>query len=179
MKKNGLSLIASVLLIVLFSCNTENSDLAPLTSSEKYEVKSGDMTFFSDSEKYKETNARRGQSDDCKFPVDILKVNRNENELTISISRPKSCKVKYEFIWDGIILESYPMMANIFIKAVSDNCTGQRDMLTEDIIIDLEKAFKNTPKSTLKDINFFIKDACSLKDVQCLEDCNVAVSNSD
>jgi hypothetical protein len=176
MKKIIFSLIGVLVVALLFGCRNDKANAEP-TPVEKYTVTSDLYTFHADSEKYQDVNVRRAQEDLCHFSWEILNVSREDNILVVEISRPKDCDVRYEIIWDGAIMESYPMMANIFLKAVSDNCIDQDDTITDELVIDLEDSFKDIPKSTLDNTDFMIRDVCSLTDVQCVDDCNVAVPN--
>jgi len=174
MKNQILNFVVLVIVsIVFFSCNSES----PEAASEGYKVQTEAYTFYSDQKKYQDANARRGESDECQFSWSIRNVKRNGNVLTLDISRPAGCEVEYELIWNGMILESFPMMANVFIKAISDGCTDQDEDTTDILEIDLEKALKDTSLSTLSNTNFNIREFCAFKDVQCMEGCDVAVSN--
>jgi len=161
---------------LLIGCRNENMRADP-NPDEKYTVTSDLYTFHADSEKYQEVNVRRAQENLCNFSWEILNVSREGNILIVDISRPKDCDVTYEIIWDGAIMESYPMMANIFLNAVSESCSDQHETITDELVIDLEGSFKDIPKSTLDNTSFTIRDVCSLTGVQCVDDCNVAVSN--
>jgi hypothetical protein len=176
MKKIIFSLIGALLMTLLIGCRNDNVNADP-NPAEKYTVTSDLYTFHSDSEKYQDVNVRRAQENLCPFSWEILNVSREGNILVVDISRPKDCDVTYEIIWDGAIMESYPMMANIFLNAVSESCSDQDDTVTDELVIDLEDSFKDIPKSTLDNTSFTIRDVCSLTDVQCVDDCNVAVSN--
>ena len=175
MKNNilNLALTVGVLLSALFSCDTNT----PGAQENKYSVAAERYTFYADADKYKEATTGRADKDQCKFTWKVLKVNRNGNVLTIDISRPSGCDVKYEIIWDGIILESYPGVANVFLKAQSENCTNQADTTTDKLVVDLEAAFKDIKPSTLKDTNFNIREFCATKDIQCEKNCDVTITN--
>lgn len=165
------------LLLLMTSCDKDNAG----TPTESYQIVTESYVFYANQEKYQEVNIKRTNEGYCQVPSEILKVKRDESKLSITIARPKNCSVSYEIIWDGAVMESFPMMANIFLKAVSENCATtlleQGNIATDMLVIDLEKTFKDIPSSSLKDTNFMVKEACSLNDFQCMENCNLSVSN--
>lgn len=169
------ALLGSALLAT--SCIENNPGTDLLIPVETYKVETENYTFLSDPEKYKETNTSRMDSESCSFTWSIEKVTRSENILTLDVSRPLSCEVSYELIWDGAIMESYPMMANIYLHALSEGCEDEDELTADVLVINLEETFKNLSGSSLAEINFNIREVCTLKDIQCMDDCDVTVSN--
>ncbi len=167
---------AIIALMLVASC-TNDQEADPFFRVDQYLVTADDYTFYSDLEKYWDTHASRLEAGDCPYSWSIQQVTRNDNIFTVDIARPQACEVLYELIWDGAIMESYPMMANVFLRAHSAGCTDSAEKETDRLVIDLKEAFKNVSEAMLRDINFNLKEACSIRDYVCMEDCDLPVSN--
>jgi hypothetical protein len=157
------------------SC-TQESDFEQQQPSEQYTVIQEDYSFFADHQKYKEADTKRAQGDLCNVEWKIIQVQRTGNELALQLSKPKDCKVRYEFIWNGILMESFPMMAHILVKAVGENCVAE-EYEEEVITVELDTVFKNLTTDDIANTNFTVRDACSLEDFNCTDDCNTSISN--
>lgn len=170
-------LMASLMLFVLFGC--ESSEMAPLDKlalKETYKVATESYTFHANPEKYGDMESKRAKDELCAIETEISKVQRTDNILTITVARPMDCDIDYEIIWNGEILESYPMQSNLYIHAIGNNCSGTHS--TDDVLsIDLEQVLKDIDASIIADIDFTIKDACRLLDVTCNDNCNVTIRN--
>lgn len=177
MKTKIITCSTAVIALMMWSGCVADQDADTLMPVEQYQVTAEDYTFFSDPEKYQDTRARRLESAHCTYSWSIQNVSRNANVLTVDIARPQGCEVLYELIWDGAVMESYPMMANVFVHPRSAGCTDQAEEETDRLVIDLKEAFKNVSETTLRDINFNIREVCTIKDVKCMEDCDLSVSD--
>ena len=174
-KKQIIGLFLTGWMLTTPSCTSE-SDFEQQQPSEKYTVVQEGYSFFADQKRYKEADVRRAQGGLCDVEWKILQVQRTGNELTLQLSKPKDCKVRYEFIWDGTLMESFPMMAHVFVKAVGENCVA--DEYEEEVIkVELNEVFKNLSVDEIANTNFTVRDACSLEDFRCTDDCNTYLSN--
>jgi len=179
MRKQIIAPAAALLLImVVISCRQDLPVVpSPVGPALKYTVPGDQYTFYADSEKYTMTSLDRTKDYLCNFPWNVVSVVRTDNMVSVHISRPIECQVEYELIWDGTLMHSYPMMANVFINAISQNCTNKGQVGVDTLNIDLKKTFKDLSEATLENTNFLIREVCALKDIQCMDDCNVSVSN--
>ncbi|WP_308992461.1 hypothetical protein QLS71_000290 [Mariniflexile litorale] len=163
--------------IILFNCDSsKDSGEDKLQLKDNYEVTEGPYTFFANAEKYKDTDLKRGQDNFCQVETKISKVKREGNILTIEILKPKNCEIKYEIIWDGVVFFSNPMQSTIYVKALADNCNEDSDMEIDALVIKLEEAFKTLKKDMIDRTNFTVRDACSLVNIDCVDDCNVVIT---
>lgn len=163
-------------LLTLLSCNNDHITTDTL-DGKKYTVTTEKYTFYADPQKYLDANKNWTQPDQCKFSWKVKHVGRSGNTIRIDISKPKHCEVSYDILWNGAIMESYPPMANIFLIAKSENCTDAGEMETEQLIINLEEAFKDVPTASLRETVFYIKQVCSSTSIECKKDCDVSLNN--
>jgi|GEM_PF-2085177 len=173
-----LFLLLLMLGINLLSCDNSKDDDRDAIA-EDYEVVDEAYTFYANADKYDEARVKRGEDTYCLIETKIAKVTREGNILTIGVLGPKDCDVDYEVIWSGEVMLTSPPMGAIFLRAVADGCSDESEKEMDILTIDLEKTFKNLSSETLAEINFLIKDACSLVDIDCGDNCNVTVSDND
>lgn len=164
-----------ILSTVFISCDSNDVQDKPRLQ-DNYEVTEGDYTFFANPEKYDEADLKRGQDHFCQVETKISKVKRNGNMLTIEILKPKNCEVKYEIIWNGEVLYSDPMQSAIYVRALADGCNDGAEKEIDALVIKLEETLKNLDKNIIDKINFTVRDACSLVNIDCVEDCNVVTT---
>ncbi|MEZ4970425.1 MAG: hypothetical protein R2814_12370 [Flavobacteriaceae bacterium] len=183
MKKYSLNSVPTYLLIGLIvsilslGCEKNRDEDKIGLGLHNYKLQSGSYTFYASSEHYLQTNIKRGDEKFCQVETKISKISREGNILTLEIVKPIDCEVNYEIIWDGEIKESYPMQCNLFVYALPGNCNKMLfGASIETLVINIEEVLKDIDKSTLSDINFTIKDACSYRDVECTGDCAVTVA---
>lgn len=168
------SLYLTGLLATAPSCTEENEpDLFPF--SENYTLTMENLSFYADHGRYNQVNSKREDGSLCLLDSDILRVQRNQNILALHIAKPVGCAVKYELVWDGTLMESFPMRANIFVRAIGENC-GSSDLETEVLQVDLEKTFKTLSPAEIDSTIFNVRDACSQQDFYCMENCGLTVS---
>jgi len=169
--------LASVSLLTLASCDSDSSDGDSDLKGTDYKVSKGDYTFYANKEKYTDLETLRGDESLCQIEIKIVKVKREGNILTIDVSKPKSCDVEFEVVWNGTILESFPMQAHLYIHPTSNNCTDQDEKEVEVLTLDLEEVLKDLDASFIEDTNFTIKESCRLVDIVCAENCDVTITN--
>lgn len=166
-----------IICLLLYNCDSTNVD-DKLQVNENYVVIEDDYTFIVDAEKYKDTELKRAKDDFCQVKTNISKVAREDNILIIEILKPKNCELKYEVIWDGLLLESYPMQGAIFVHSITDtNCNEGAEKETDTLVINLEEALKTLKKDIIENTNFTVRDACSLVDVNCSGNCNEVITD--
>lgn len=170
-------LIVSLIIFTFLSCESGDDEQGgDLDLKGTYQITEEAYTFFADPEKYGDIENKRAENDLCDIETEITKVQRSGNTLTITITRPEDCEIDYELIWNGEIRESFPMQSNLYIHSIGEGCEGELNE-TDVLVIDLEEALKDIDASIIPDINFMIKDACHLTDIQCADDCDVTVIN--
>ncbi len=169
-----MSILVGVLLVALTSCERKgDTDL----KGSNYKVSIGDYTFYADKEKYTDLENLRGDSTLCQIEIEIVKVKRQGNSMTIDIAKPKNCDVEFEVLWNGTIMESFPMQAHFYIHPISKNCTDQEEKEIIVLTLDLEEILKDFDASYIADTNFTIKESCKFVDIVCVENCDVTTTN--
>ncbi len=171
--------LVSVSFFTLTSCDNDSSDNDSDLKGANYKFSTGDFTFYANKEKYIDLEVLRGDKTLCQIEIEVVKVKREGNILTIDITKPKNCDVLFEVVWDGAIMESFPMQCHLYIHPTSNNCTDQ-DQDEKEIkvlTLDLEKILKDLDVSYIEDTNFTIKESCRLVDIVCTENCNITITN--
>ena len=186
MKKHRLKLTFRVMLVLvsvsfftLASCDSDSSDNNSDLKGTNYEVSTGDFTFYANKEKYTDIEEIRGDNSLCQIEIEVVKVKREGNILTVDISKPKNCDVDFEVVWNGAVMESFPMKCYFYIHPTSKNCTDQNQDEKEIkvLTLDLEKILKGFDASYIEGTHFTIKESCRLVDIECSGNCNVTVTN--
>lgn len=175
MKKRNKILSIIVPFLILACSDEENQDPDP---AAEYTVQTDAFTFYADVEKFGEAEARRATDDYCSVPFGIKKVQREGDRLTVTLSRPVDCEITYDIFWDGLVLESFPVQISLFVKGNADTCEDSGEYRNDELDIDLKAVFEEAPQVDIDGAVFTVKDACSLVDVQCENDCDVSVSNN-
>lgn len=131
MKIFNLILLAGI--IVFSSCNKEvyddNDDSIVPKAMENY-------NFYKSAKMYNEAqDLRSGNYSDA---FEIEKVERTGNLLNITLSYQGNCETnKFDVIWDGILLESWPMQTQLIIKRSVSNCDDKgvkKEILSIDLV---------------------------------------------
>ncbi len=169
--------LTSISFFTLASCDNDSSDGDSDLKGTNYKVSTGDFTFYANKEKYTDLETLRGDDTLCQIETKVVKVKREGNNLTIDISKPKNCDVEFEVVWNGTILESFPMQAHLYIHPTSNNCTDQDEKEIKVLILDLEEVLKDLDASYIENTNFTIKESCRLVDIVCAENCDVTITN--
>ena len=169
--------LASVSFFTMVSCNSNSSNGDSDLKGTNYKVTTGDYTFYANKEKYTDLETLRGDESLCQIEIKVVKVKREGNILTIDVSKPKNCDVKFEIVWNGMVLESFPMQAHLYIHPTSNNCTDQEEKEVKVLTIDLEEVLKDLDASYIEDTNFTIKESCRLVDIICTGDCDVTIQS--
>ena len=175
--KNLKTIFIPLALLLYVACDSDSGlDAGPDAEPEKFTVKTDNYTFYADKERFTEADARRADKDYCDVPTKIKRVQRNDNLLAVTVSIPKNCEPSYEVIWNGLILESFPVQITLFLKVLGE-CTDNGEFEQHQVVLDLEEIFTDESSVNPAEANFTVKDACSLLDVACESDCDITVSN--
>ena len=105
--------------IIVFSSCSKNNDkeLVVPHAGENF-------NFYESANLYKEAQKLRSKSYSDAFEIE--KVERIDNLLNITVSYQGNCETsKFDIIWDGMLLFSWPMQANLIIKRDATNCGNE------------------------------------------------------
>lgn len=169
MKKNLICYLLLILIGFTTSCQDELEASDPILSK-------GPVNYYKDKARFDEADRLRSEAYSSPFSIDH--VQRMGDTLNVEISYAKGCEGTFDVIWDGAIMESYPMQANLFLKFNATGCPTDfilgetvRKMITIDLVgfIGDEKLVKETI--------FHVSNASSLQDVTCEGNCDKTVSN--
>lgn len=154
-----LSLCAFLLIISLFlqftllSCNREDTAI-PDSAEEQLEE-----NVWKSKSKYMEAMHTRTSSEGVKFTIE--EVERKDNLLHIKVSG--GClESSFKAIWDGTVMESYPMIIHLVLTHDETNESCQ-DALNFTFKIDLNTLLGNHVK--LEDYNFRISNGSEVQDI--------------
>ncbi len=126
-----LKVLLPILLIVLISCSKDD-----IQNDVGYQE--ANYTFYKSANLFSE--AENNRSAEYSKAFKIVSVNRTDNKLEIKLSYEGSCdNNKFEVIWSGAIMESWPMQTTLFVKRSAENCKNDGKTFEETLIIDLKK----------------------------------------
>lgn len=114
------------------SCNKDSLD----KNKDSFEPKvMENYNFYENAEMY--NNAQKLRSKDYSSAFDIEKVERDGKMLNVTLAYLGKCEInKFDVIWDGILMESWPMQTLLIIKRSASNCDDS--MLKKEVLsIDL------------------------------------------
>jgi len=105
---------------MVLSCKKESSD-----SSAYQDFVAQNYSFLKNTQASNEANLMR--SDTYSDPFEITKVERKNNILNITVTYPDDCSdTRFDVIWNGLALESYPEIIFFYIKRTSDCKTAEK-----------------------------------------------------
>ena len=135
------NLIVLVGIIVFTSCSKEDD----VSHGKKYPVPiiQENFNFYKSAELY--SDAQRMRSESYSDVFEIEKVERVGNRLDVTVSYKGNCEInKFDVIWDGIIMESWPVQTRIMIKRSTSNCDSDGEIKKEILSIDLVELIGDT-----------------------------------
>ncbi len=142
-----------VLLMVIGACS---KDLTNGDTSNDYKVEKGDFTFLKSATTFKQAKEKRSDVYSDEFEID--KVERIGDTLNITVSYYEGCETnKFEVIWNGFIMESYPEMTIFFVKRTTDNCGTQGALKTQVLSLSLTEILED--EALAKRINVTVSNA--------------------
>lgn len=114
MKTGRIISIILTLAIVTFSCEKESQD--NLSSFQSDQI---NYNFINSIQASNEANQLRSASYSASF--EISKVERSNEILNITVTYPDGCgNSKFDVIWNGMTLESYPEIIFLYIRRTAD-----------------------------------------------------------
>lgn len=124
-------MVMMILILMTATCKKESSEAAePLES-----FAAANFSFLKSIQASNEANQLR--SPDYSAPFEISKVDRNKELLTITVTYPDGCgDSKFNMIWNGLVLESYPEVIFIYLRRTS-NCVVAGNPTTRSLSINL------------------------------------------
>ncbi len=124
------------ILAISFACNKENN-IAP-------ELDNG-LLVQTNRNEYQRLMAARETFDGT--PFEIKNIERTRNTLKIQVTGAGGIE-NYKVVWDGLLLESYPMQAKLVVGYDVPN--GVQDAMLHDytLEVDLQKLFGSTANAS-------------------------------
>jgi len=170
-----ISRFKTLLLLAFFTCKSKESELNVMPQSVgNYVVLGEGWTFSLDFATYQRLNFTRKNVTSCQAPFRIKRINRSGEELKIEVSRPASCELSYELVWDGVIMERNPSRIQIYLTAQSDFCKDSDRLESDFIVLDLFKVIKGVSQDNLQQI--YLREYCSFRDFNCIGDCDMEIT---
>ena len=113
-----LLLLVLIIMGTTVACDKSENELkdpAPFT------IENAQYTLYKNSTLSHEAGEKRSES--YSAPFEIESVERVDGNLNINIAFQAGCEFnKFEIIWDGLIMESYPVQTRVFIKRIISDC---------------------------------------------------------
>jgi len=105
-------LVLLTLVLTAVSCKEEPEESIQGLSAANF-------VFLKSIQKSNEANEQR--SSDYSAPFEISKVGRNKEILEITVTFPEGCSdSRFELIWNGLTLESYPEIIFLYLRRTTD-----------------------------------------------------------
>lgn len=109
--------ILSILVLLTLIFLTVSCQKEPEESSQS--LLAANLVFLKSIQKSNEANEQR--SPYYSVPFEISKVERNKEILAITVTYPEGCNdSKFELIWNGLLMESYPEMMILYLRRTTD-----------------------------------------------------------
>ncbi|MCG6191188.1 hypothetical protein [Maribellus maritimus] len=170
MKRICLFAVVAGIMLTGASCSKDETN-GP--DESKLTIEKENYTFLKSGSLYNE--AEKDRSENYSSPFEIENVERTGDIMNITVSFPAGCEInKFEVIWDGMIMESYPVQTRIFIKRNASGCPGSDEMETEVLSVDLEELIFEGNDAQLQDAIIIVSNASKKPDTQ---NADVPVSN--
>lgn len=155
MKRIYLLVVAASLLMITGSCSKDDTNGANETPLK---IDQGNYTFLKSGSLYDE--AKRDRSENYSSPFEIDSVIRTGDIMDITVSFPAGCETnKFEVIWDGVILESYPVQTRIFVKRTASGCPESDETKSEVLSVDLNELIFNGNDEQLQNAIVIVSNA--------------------
>jgi archaellum component FlaF (FlaF/FlaG flagellin family) len=114
MKKVFNFMVIGFLLFSTISCEKATED-----SSMDSNFAAANFSFLKSTKASNEANEQRSSAYSAAF--EITKVDRNKETLNITVSYQEGCGTsKFDLIWNGLVMESYPEMIIVYLRRSSD-----------------------------------------------------------
>lgn len=171
MKKNIFFCLIMMLMAIITSCQ---DDLE--AHEEPILLGTDPVNFYKNKVMFDEASSLR--SEDFSSPFSIDHMQRIGDTLKVEVSYAKGCEGTFHVIWDGAIMESYPLQATLFLKFHATDCPNnfiQDETVRKVITIDLVEFIGDD--QLVKETIFHVANASSLQGVTCEGNCDKTVSN--
>jgi len=132
MKKINFLLFLSMMIV--FICGCQNSDTV---GGDDLTPKEGtNFSFYTSQKLYQEAEAQRSLEYSNSF--EIVDVETIDNQMNITVSYVAGCETnKFDLIWDGVLMESYPYQTRIAVRRTATNCPAEGEIRNEVLSVDL------------------------------------------
>lgn len=162
MKKMYLIIMTAGMMLASISCSKDEDvekDPTPIA------IEKVNYTFLKNSGLYQE--AQKDRSESYSTPFEIDHVERTDHFMDITVSFPAGCETnRFEVIWDGTIMESYPPQTRIFVKRSASDCAGTDEKTTEVLSVNLEELIFKGNDEQLQDAIIIVSNASKKPDTQ-------------
>jgi hypothetical protein len=157
-----------IIVCITISCHEK------IESNELFVDKSP-VNYYIDKNKFEEAANLRTTDFSNIFSIDHVK--RADNTLFVQLSHAKGCEGSFDIIWNGAVMESYPMQISLFIKFNATGCRTDEpgESISKIIAINLVQFIGD--ENLIKNTVFQISNASSIQDVKCEGNCDETVSN--
>ncbi len=116
------------LILITVSCQKEQAESFQSLATANF-------VFLKSIQASNEANEKR--SADYSDSFEISKVERDKEKLSITVTFPDGCgDSKFELIWNGLIMESYPEMIILYLRRLTD-CTVPGNSATRTLTVNL------------------------------------------
>jgi hypothetical protein len=160
-----------LLLVFLFSCSVGDENPSDALGGAYFNIGLG-YRFTVDPVRYQQLDFNRKDPSLCQVNFEIKSINRNQNELTIRIERPKGCNGSYDLVWDGRWQESSPRRMQVYLTGYFNSCSPNSEREIDEIKVDLAKALREPPTDLF---TIYLREHCSFRDFNCVGNCNLSI----
>jgi hypothetical protein len=131
----------------------------------------GNYTFLTSAQDFNQ--AKLNRSEDYSSAFEIVKVEKAGDTLSITVSFLKGCEVnKFEIIWNGIIMETYPSTITLFVKRNTSTCGSPGDITTQVLSVNLKECIGD--ESLIKEATILLSNASKKTGT---DNADIAISN--
>lgn len=113
-----LLLLVLIIMGTTVACDKSENELKDPAS---FTIENAQYTLYKNSTLSHEADEKRSES--YSAPFEIESVERVGGNLNINVAFQAGCEVnKFEILWDGLIMESYPIQTRLYIKRTISDC---------------------------------------------------------
>lgn len=164
------SVFRFLLLLFLVSCSVGDPDGDP--ASLNYFTTGSGYRFTADASKYQRMDFKRRDPSLCQVDYELRKIERDGNELSLTIERPKGCIGMYELVWDGKWQESSPRRIQLYLTGMFTSCAAGSETELDVIKVDLAKALLSETDDLF---TIYLREHCSFRDFDCVGNCELSI----
>lgn len=154
MKKKYVITMLAIILLLAGACSKDTTKKDSSNDTRIFDK--GNYTFQISAKSYNDAMEKR--SGDYSASFDIVKVERTGDTLNIMVSFLQGCDVnKFDVIWNGLELETYPVTIALIVKRTAENCGTLGDTITQVLSINLVECLSDS--SLIKDARILVSNA--------------------